>query len=44
MLLWPVKEDIVTKAPASVLKAMAFQVLAGVPLQLSPVRSEGIHS
>lgn len=30
-----VKEDIVTKARASVHKAMAFQELAGVPLQLS---------
>lgn len=29
------KEDIVTKARASVHKAMAFQELAGVPLQLS---------
>lgn len=32
-----VKKDIVTKAPANVLRAMAFQVLAGVCLQLSPL-------
>lgn len=37
------KTDIVTKAWASVLRAMAFQVLAGVCLQLSPVTNDATH-
>lgn len=38
-----VKTDIVTKARPSVLRAMAFQVLAGVCLQLSPVTNDGTN-
>lgn len=38
---WAVKQDIVTKALASVLRTLAFQMLAGVCLQLSLVKVRG---
>lgn len=36
-------QDIVTEPPASVLRAMAFQALAGVCLQLHPGTSEELN-